>query len=227
MSKDSNPMIGRRQVLVGGLLAGMSAATLARMPVASQDRLRKGEIDKLVPRTIADWTYATSNGVVLPPPDSLSDRLYDNVSTSLYTSETRPAVMLLLAYSAVQDGMLQLHRPEFCYSASGYQLSPTNNLNLVNSTGKPIGGNSFEAASSGMVETVVYFTRIGHTFPQSWIEQRTSVLRANLNRVVPDGLLVRVSVAGLSRAEAMETLSGFLTEFDRVSPPKLKTILFG
>lgn len=227
MSKVSNPMIGRRQLLIGGLLAGMSAATLARMPVASQDRLRKGEIDKLVPRKIGDWTYASSNGLVLPPPDALSDRLYDNVSTSLYTSETHPSVMLLMAYSAVQDGMLQIHRPEFCYSAGGYQLSPTNNLNLVNSSGKPIGGNSFEAANSGEVEKVVYFTRIGQSFPQSWIQQRASVLRENLNRVVPDGLLVRASVVGLSSTEAMETLTAFLTELDRASTPKLKKILYG
>lgn len=218
------PLLSRRHVLIGGALAATSALAFARQPLPYYPRVEKDRFEELIPKSFAGWTVIGSSGVVLPPPDALSDRLYDNLVTRVYQAPDASPVMLLLAYNNLQDGVVQLHRPEVCYPVGGYQLSETRKVPIPIQSGH-IPANLFTAKSVDRTEQILYFTRLGEFYPRSWSEQRWAVIQANLARIVPDGMLFRVSLLGQDQALALRQLKRFSAEFVAASPPSLQKLL--
>ena len=218
--------VGRREVLLGALGAGAAGVAALRTPTATAAPPPAGELAALLPQHPAGWRSAPSTGVVLPAPDALRDRLYDQLVTRLYHAPGEPAVMLLLAYKAAQDGVVQLHRPEVCYPASGFALDRAEPLELP-LTGTTVPCLALTASRAGRIEHLLYFTRIGAAFPRSWAEQRWAVLAANLHGAVPDGLLLRISAIGPDRAAALGTLGRFLPALATAGSPAFRRLLTG
>lgn len=218
--------LSRRQMLIGGAFACVSAVGFARQPKAQHLPVNATKFDSWVPVRFGEWSVVSNSGVLLPPPDSLSDRLYDNLVTRVYQGQGGDQVMLLLAYNNVQDGVLQVHRPEVCYPVGGFKLSETREVPF-RAMGRTIPANFFTAVGSNRTEQVAYFTRLGDSFPRSWAEQRITVIRANLAGRIPDGMMLRVSLDGGDQRLALETLRGFTEEFVRASAQPLRKLLLG
>jgi hypothetical protein len=72
---------------------------------------------------------------------------------------------------------------------------------------------------------VLYFTRLGAAYPRTWGEQRWAVARANLDGVIPDGMMMRASLLGRDQAAAFATLSQFSNAFIAASPAELQKLL--
>lgn len=220
---DGKVVTDRRALILGGLLAATGAAAIARQPSAERTRINKAQLGRMLPDRFGQWRARTDDGLVLPPADVLSDRLYSGLVTRSYIAPDQKQIMLLVAYSNVQDGMLQLHRPEFCYPAGGYRLSPTQPVELDNG----LHANAFAANGVSRIEQVLYWTRIGREFPRGWLEQRMAVLRANVHGAIPDGVLVRVSCLDSSLEDALPTLRRFATDFVAASPAAGRRVLTG
>lgn len=224
---DTPAGMNRRHILIGGALAAASGLAYARKPHITVDPVKKGELDKMLPTKVGDWTFQSSSGLVLPPPDALSDRLYDEISTRVYQSPNQPPVMLLIAYSNLQDGMLQIHRPETCYPVGGYKLSDSHIVEIPVVTGKSVPCRFFTAESPARTEQVLYWTRIGRMMPGRWIEQRWAVVDANLRAEIPDGLLVRMSMVTPDAKVAIAGLQQFALQLTGLVSPKMRNILIG
>lgn len=220
-------IISRRHFVIGAILAGASAGAYAAQPKVRYAPLDKERFLSWVPQKIGPWTVVSASGVVLPPSDALSERLYDNLVTRVYAADDEPPVMLCIAYNYKQDGILQLHRPEICYPAGGYSLSPTLPVALSIAPGREIGANAFTASGPERVEQVLYWTRVDDAFPRSWLDQRIIVMKANLRGDIPDGALMRVSIAETEPARSLEILRRFLATFLEVAPQPLKRVLVG
>lgn len=219
-------VLGRRHVLIGGAMLAASAFALARMPSAQAAPIAKNKFDGWVPDTVGPWRFATVSGVVLPPPDALSDRLYDNIVARVYEAPGQPSMMLMIAYNNIQDGVLQVHRPEICYPVGGYELTPTREYRL-SIRNRAVPANVFAARGPDRTEQILYWTRMGDDFPRSWIEQRLAVARANVAGRIPDGVLVRLSLLGNNPVAALPLLVHFARVFLDASPPQLRQILIG
>jgi EpsI family protein len=220
------PRLSRRNVLIGGVLACASGVAFARQPKIANPMVDTATFESWLPKSFDGWRAVSSSGVVLPPPDSLRDRLYDNLATRVFVADGLPAVMLLLAYNNAQDGVLQVHRPEVCYPVGGFELSPIQEVEIaVPQLSVP--ANFFTATGPNRVEQVEYFTRLGSAFPRSWAEQRVAVMKSNLQGDIPDGMLMRVSAIGLDAGPAQSVLSDFAREFITSCDPKLRRLLLG
>lgn len=218
----------RRHMLMGAALATASAAAFVREPRVTKTPLKAGELERLIPVRIGQWDFETRSGLVLPPDDPLSKSLYSDVLTRVYVSANRPPVMLLIAYSNTQNGMLQVHRPEVCYPAGGYTLSETQTKALDVAPQIHIPARFFSAESASRTEQVMYWTRIGTESPTSWIDQRAAVVRANLKRVIPDGILVRTSTVLADYASAEPVLKEFVSAMiHELSPSGRKLLVEG
>jgi EpsI family protein len=213
-------------MLIGGAFAFASGLAFARQPVSNHQPIDAKQFDGWVPARIGKWSAVSSTGVLLPPPDALRDRLYDNLVTRVYETPDAPFIMLLLAYNNIQDGVLQVHRPEICYPAGGFRLSETRPVPFK-ALGRTIPANAFSATGVQQTEQVAYFTRLGASFPRSWAEQRLSVIRANLAGQIPDGMMLRVSLYDTDQQSALATLSAFTDEFLGACPQPLRKLLIG
>lgn len=227
ISRVGDTRLDRRKVLIGMAMAAASATAFARAPVSNTPRIKKEDFEDLMPDTVGPWQFVTSSGVILPPPDALSDRLYDNLVTRVYSDATERPIMFLVAYNNRQDGMLQIHRPEICYPAGGFRLSPTRPADVELASGQVLPTNAFMATARDRNEAVMYLTRVGTQFPQTWAEQRMAVIRANLRGVIPDGLLLRVSTFGGDMESDLALLEDFITQFVTAAPDRLRTIILG
>ncbi|MFO1239617.1 MAG: EpsI family protein [Sphingomonadaceae bacterium] len=215
----------RRHMLMGAALTATAVVAFAREPRETMRRLKPGELEAMIPTQIGQWSFETRSGLVLPPDDPLVKSLYSDVLTRVYVSEDRPPVMLLIAYSNTQNGMLQLHRPEVCYPAGGYSLTETKTKSLDLGPGIQIPARFFSAESPSRTEQVMYWTRIGAESPTSWIDQRAAVIRANLNQVIPDGILVRVSTVLPDYGSAEPVLREFASAMIRDLQPNGRKLL--
>lgn len=215
--------LSRRHFIIGGAMVATSAVAFARQPDVYMPVVETDVFERWVPKSFGHWSLVGSSGVVLPPPDALSDRLYDNLVTRVYASGDT-YVMMLIAYNNRQDGMLQVHRPEVCYPVGGYVLTDTLPI-PVDVLGREVPSNVFTATGPDRTEQVVYFTRLGDAYPRTWAQQRLVVMEENLVGRIPDGIMLRVSVLSKRREESLATLRSFIGEFAEASGPSLQKLL--
>lgn len=220
-------LITRRSMIAGGLLAGASVVANSRRPDIPFRMIKEAKLNPLFPLKIGDWEYQTSSGLVLPPPDQLSDRLYNAVITRYYASPTQLPVMFLIAYNGIQDGMLQVHRPEVCYPAAGYVIEEEQFIPLNAGGGVNIPGHYLAARSVSRHEQLIYWTRIGNDFPMKWWQQHWAVAKENLKGRVPDGMLIRFSTAAPDDKTAIMTLERFLKPFFASLSPAGRRLVLG
>ena len=219
--------LDRRKVVLGLSLVAASGIAQARLPVPVEPRIKEDRFRAMIPKKIGAFSFDTESGLVLPPSDALSDRLYDNLVTRTYTDPTGQVVMLLIAYNNKQDGVLQIHRPEICYPAGGYDLTPVEPIDVPIPGSDPLRSQVFAATSDARNEVVLYWTRVGNAFPRRWIEQRWAVAEANLRGIVPDGVMVRVSAISNNMDRTTPLLTGFIRDMHRASGEQMRSLLFG
>lgn len=219
--------LDRRKVLVGLSLVAASGIAQARLPQPVVPRVAQDRFDALIPKQIGGFRFNSESGLVLPPSDAMSDRLYDNLVTRTYSNPAGETVMLLIAYNNKQDGVLQIHRPEICYPAGGFALSAVEPIAVPMAAGRSLPAQVFSAASEVRNEVVVYWTRVGDAYPRRWFEQRWAVAEANLRGIVPDGVLARVSMISNDTSAATPLLQGFIRDMHQASGTQARKLLFG
>jgi len=217
------PTIDRRKLLLGLLFCSAAGVAAWRQPHKKLDYLGKEKLEDLVPKTIGRWEYVAASGLVVPPNDQLMSAVYSQLLTRVYTDGENPPIMLLAAQSNSQTGFLQIHRPEFCYTASGYVISAvTPHVIQVGSKLVPTG--SLEASAGGPAEHVIYWTRVGDRMPTSWRAQKLAVAEQNLRGIVPDAILVRVSMVSPSADAAHKAIDEFIREMIASVPAHMRSV---
>lgn len=230
MSDDRGDMrdgLTRRKFVLGFAFATIAGVAAARQPSKSVDYLGNAKLEKVVPEKLGRWTFASNSGLVVPPEDQLAQALYSQLLTRVYTSATGTPIMLLVAQSASQTGILQIHRPEFCYTAGGYELSPSAPHRVSLSPNRNLPALSISASIRGLTEQIVYWTRVGENLPQSWTQQRLAVAMDNLRGVIPDAVMVRVSTYGNDKAAALAEIDDFVRTMIGSVAPSARRVLIG
>lgn len=219
-------MLTRRKFALGFAFASIAGIAAARQPTKNVDYLGKNKLDQILPEKLGKWTFVSSSGLVVPPEDQLSQALYSQLLTRVYATESGTPIMLLVAQSASQTGILQIHRPEFCYTAGGYELSPST-PHMVNLGGSTVPALTISATLLGRTEQIVYWTRIGQHLPLSWRQQRMAVAMDNLRGIIPDAVMVRVSTYGNDKAAALAEVDDFIRAMIESVAPQARRVLIG
>lgn len=219
--------ISRRDAVIGGVFALASGVAYARTPQIAAPAIDPDRFERWVPTQVGPWRQVAASGVVLPPPDALRDRLYDSVVTRTYSASDKRPIMLLLAYNNRQDGVLQVHRPEICYSVGGFSITDTRERRMTLGS-RSIPASGFTATDPrGREEEVIYFTRLGEAYPTTWVQQRLAVMQANIEGDIPDGMMMRVSQIGANDTIAQHEMNTFAEQFFEQAPAPLRQLLVG
>ena len=219
----AEPVMDRRKLLLGLLFCSAAGAAVWRTPRKHIDLLGRQKLDDLVPKNIASWKFVAASGLVIPPEDQLSRLLYSQLLTRVYSDGVNPPVMLLIAQSGSQTGVLQVHRPETCYTAGGFTITRLAPHRI------PLGpavlqANLMDATAEGTTEHVLYWTRVGDRVPASWREQKIAVAEQNLRGLVPDAILVRISTVTNDPSAASATLDAFARALIGSIPPERRSV---
>lgn len=225
--RDAGMVPSRRDLLIGTGMLGAAAIAFARLPRAHAASIGPKQLETMVPLRIGAWTFQTASGLVEPPPDALAALLYDQQVSRYYAADAAPAVMLSMAYGSSQGGVLQVHRPEICYPASGFRLTDTQTRSLAIDATHAIPVRCFSATSDTREEQVLYWTRIGSLMPTSWTSQRIAIMRSNVAGLIPDGLLVRLSTISPDAEASFALLERFAREMLAAAGPRGRRGLLG
>lgn len=222
-------MLRRRDLLLGAPLVAAAAGAFALTPRERLNLLGDKKLEKAVPLQIGAWSVTPSNAVVLPEAGqgSLTARLYEQTVSRLYTSATEIPVMMVIAYGSTQSDQLQLHRPEVCYTAVGFEITSARKVSVPVSPTASLPARELVARNNDRVEPILYWTRVGDFLPASGNEQRVMKLRSEMQGYVADGVLVRLSTIGEPSPELFDALQRFAREMLAVTYPAALPALVG
>ncbi len=222
----SGPALTRRSIILGGMslatavgAAGLAMRARTQTPV---ERPLGGEL----PSRIGDWVEAEEGGIVRPA-EGAKDSIYDQEVSRVFLAPDRPGIMLLVAYGSTQSDTLQVHRPEFCYPAAGFEIRDRQSVSQLVAPGVSVPATFFTAVRGERTEQVLYWVRLGRHFPASWARQHLARIENSLQGVVTDGILVRASVIDIDAARSRALLSKFLAGLSRDASPVGRQALIG
>jgi EpsI family protein len=207
-------MIDRRGLLLGAACLGAAGFAQGLRPHKRFSLLGKAKMESIVPKSFGAWSAEDNDGLVKPATEgTLAARLYSEILERIYrNSGTDLELMMLIAYGDTQSDLLQLHRPESCYPAVGFELLSTAPAAVPLTHGVELPGRRVVARKGDRLENIVYWTRLGEYLPTGSGDQRKARLLTAMQGYVPDGGLFRFSVVGPDRAAAFAYLDRFVAD---------------
>jgi EpsI family protein len=216
--------LDRRSMLLGSGLAAAGALSYLSSPKSIAKPIEQASFKEAIPFKVGGWTSQKSQEIVLPPQDD-SNKLYENQETRVYQGPGLPTIMFLVAFSSIQQNDVQVHRPEICYPASGFPIVQTAPTNIAYQN-REFSGRELIADRGGLHERIIYWIRVGNSFPTSWREQRITMALANLSGSIPDGVLFRVSAIEEPGESKSAILRKFITAFLDEADPSFRQSVF-
>jgi len=213
-------------LMVGAAVAGTALRPHEHLSALSRDVV----LEDALPKSFAGWRVdeRSNSGVVNPQQEALIKVLYSQTVTRSYVNDKGERVMLSIAYGSAQDGGLELHRPEVCYVAQGFQLAKAgrSELDVEGHTG-PVPLQRLTAQAPGRQEPISYWMRVGDDLMVSGLSQQLSRVRHGLHGWIPDGVLFRVSSISAQPQAAFALQDRFVQDLLAASSPRVRQFLIG
>lgn len=219
----------RISALVGVAMAVTAVGTRALTPSTRlADTRDRFDLAAAIPTQFAGWSVDSSLAPVTPNPDSQTalDRIYDQTLARTYVDANGQRVMLSIAYGGDQSKALQLHLPEVCYVAQGFQIVQKGEGVLATGFGAlPV--KRLVARADVRNEPITYWITVGDQATRAGFAQKFQLLAYGLSGKIPDGMLVRVSTIDGDAGAAYRVQDGFSNAMLAALTPQSRTRLLG
>jgi EpsI family protein len=216
-------------VVLGVAMAVTSALTGALTPktrlAPATDPFR---LEAMIPPSFAGWSIDQSMVPLKPNPEqqTVLEKIYDQTLARTYVNGRGQRVMLSIAYGGDQSKALQLHLPEVCYVAQGFQMLKERSDTLPTRFGTlPV--KRLVARQQQRNEPITYWITIGDKAVMSGIEQKIQRLAYGLSGKIPDGMLVRVSTIQANEDDAYRVQDQFIGQMLDVMAARDRARLLG
>lgn len=200
-------------VLAAAMLASSAGAAYLKPDLYLADTRAQLLIEPSLPQAFGDWKLQpVSRGVVNPQTETLLNTLYSEVISRTYANARGERVMLSIAYGKNQNDSFQVHKPEICYPAQGFQVK-SNRAGEMNTPFGSIPVRRVETMlGSQRPEPVTYWTTLGDESVRSGTDKKLKEMRHALRGYIADGLLFRVSSVDADSMHAFEVHEHFVSD---------------
>lgn len=184
--------------------------------------------EEIVPTAFGDWQVAErSGGVVNPQQQEQLDELYSEIIARTYVNRvTGEHVMLSMAYGEDQSRQSQVHRPEVCYPAQGFQIvASAKDALALGDTRVPV--MRLVAKANARVEPITYWIRVGDNVVRGYFEQKLATIKRRLAGERSDGLLFRVSSIDSDAPRAYSVHERFVSDLLESLPSDRRMLFVG
>ncbi len=219
-----------KSVLVFSVMVGSTAAASYMKPDKLISELRPHPaLEVLIPQSFKGWKIDPNTAplVVDASLEKTLNEIYSQTLSRTYVNARGERVMLSIAYGANQSRDLQLHRPEVCYSAQGFQVKNIAQESFRISNAGTIPSKNMVAQLGSRTEPITYWMRVGDKVVTTGVDQMMTRYGYGLRGYIPDGLLFRVSNISSDRAASVQLHERFVADlYDSVDAKNL-SFLFG
>jgi EpsI family protein len=224
-------VLTRRAIIAAVLMAAAAAGGQAMVPTRRMALLRGPfKLADLVPSSFAGWQVdnRAASGIVNPETEAMLDKLYSQMLERVYVNGQGRRIMLSIAYGADQaDDDVQLHYPEVCYPAQGFQVQ-SNRVGQISVPEGVIKVRRLETRySDSRFEPVTYWTVVGDRQSLGGWDRKMSEIRHGLKGEIVDGLLFRISSIDRNSKQAFDVQSGFVRDIVAAMTPAARRQLAG
>ena len=184
-----------KSFLLLGLMLVTAILALVLSPAQRvADQSPSVDLRVIVPLQFGEWREVPESAaqVIDPQQKEVIDRIYKQTLSRVYVNGRGERVMLSLAYGEDQRDSVQLHFPEVCYPAQGFQVLSTEKGVLDTGFGS-IRIKRLMTAAGDRFEPVTYWTLIGERVVQGGVDTKLAQMAYGLKGHIPSGLLFRVS----------------------------------
>jgi EpsI family protein len=199
-------------LLVLMVIASISAYALKPTQFLAQSQ-PLGKLQTLVPMQVGDWRGIEVNSLVVPDPQTLAllDSIYTDTLSRTYTNSQGRSVMLSIAYGDDQRDGMNVHYPEVCYPAQGFQAKAESQAQITTPHGN-IQAQRLEMVMGSRYEPITYWTMVGEHQTGKGFAKKINEMRYSFSGVIPDGMLVRVSSISNNPEQAYSDHEAFIRD---------------
>jgi len=191
------------------------------------DQRPKIDLELLIPSKFGDWRELkqSSAHIINPQEAEMLTKLYSQTLSRTYINASGEVIMLSIAYGENQSDAVQLHYPEVCYPAQGFQV--TSNVKGQLTAGQhTIPVRRLTTVLGQRFEPVTYWTTLGDQVVQGGMNTKIAQMRYGFNGQIPDGLLFRVSSITRDSKAGHALQSAFATQLiEALAPEKRQRII--
>ncbi len=184
----------RHIVMLSLMLVSAGLAAALRPNISLADERPPISLKAMVPNAFGDWQVQLRGTaqIIDPRAQQVLDEIYSETLTRTYINRNGYQIMLSIAYGKNQSDALQLHKPEVCYPAQGFQLTNKQPGSLA-AADLVLPTTRLMTRLAQRAEPVTYWTVVGDHATTSGIDKKLTEMRYALTNRIPDGMLVRVS----------------------------------
>lgn len=184
-----------RNLIILALMLSASGLAYALRPTHRiADEGQKVNLEQMIPTQFGEWQLDTQQAaqIVNPEQKELIQRIYAQTLSRSYVNAQGERIMLTIAYGEDQSDAKQLHYPEICYPAQGFQLISTKFGEIKTAFGN-IRVKRLMTTLGDRSEPLTYWTTVGNHVVMGGKETKLEQLKYGFKGQIPDGLLFRVS----------------------------------
>jgi len=222
-------LILRNILLLVLMLAAAGVAVAMRPTFKIADQGPKVDLESMIPQTFGEWheeKQATTQ-IIDPLQKEMLEKLYTQTLSRTYLDAKGNKVMLSIAYGEDQRDAVQLHYPEVCYPAQGFQIL-SNRKSVLDIRGQQIPVRLLETLlGQQRHEPLTYWTMIGNQPVFGGIDKKLAEMHFGLQRQIPDGLLFRVSSIDQNTEQAFAIQKQFVENLAEALEPATQLRVMG
>lgn len=224
-----NTSLLKNTVLLVLMVASALAAPMLRATNSMADQRPPIDLNDMVPRRFSDWQEQTGVATQLVDPESqtLVDKLYSATLARTYINRDGYRIMVSIAYGKDQSDALQVHKPEICYPAQGFQLSKIERV-VLDMPERALPATRLMTQLGQRTEPVTYWVVLGDHVTQGGVDKKLKEMSYSLfEHTMPDGMLVRFSSIDRDPAKAHQIQAEFATAFVGAIAPENRSRFAG
>lgn len=211
------------------MVGGLAASEWLKPSRLVADELPPIVMKELLPERFGDWRVDHSGPPVIydPTVEAKLSELYSGTLNVTYLNSEGQAIMLSLAYGKNQNSWnTAAHRPEFCYSAQGFEVDGRGRAKLA-LQGHEIDVIRLMSRRGRQIEPITYWVTLHDTAALPGFSRKLQQMRYGLQGMIVDGFLFRISSLGNNEAEQFKLQERFVRDLEAALPPEQRVRLFG
>jgi len=218
-----------RYLQIGLAMLAAAALSLSLMPsLKVADQAPMPSLEAIIPKQFGEWRLEKTNASLMVSPDVKAqlEKIYNQTLTRNYINNKNELVMLSIAYGDDQSGSIQVHLPETCYVAQGFQIgSMTKGFIELSWVKLPV--MKLVATQGQRIEPITYWVMIGDSPVRGGLERFFARLKYGLTGKIPSGLLIRVSTISANKSQSYRIEEQFVRDMLGAVPPHYRKVLTG
>ena len=216
-------------LLIGLIMLAAGGLALALTPrLKVTDQGLKINLEAMIPKQFGEWKQDETVAPIMLSPDVQAglDKIYNQMLNRTYINSQGEQIMLSIAYGGEQSYSMQVHRPEMCYPAQGFQVGAMSK-GLIDVGGVKLPVMKLVATQGPRIEPIIYWVMMGDSAVRGNMEQHLARLKYGLTGKIPFGIVIRVSTISANEAQSYRTEEQFVRDMLGAMPVKHRTILTG